>query len=563
MATDGDIDFTGYTREQLDNAVARMDHQRYPINSRKLIEEYQLRKVAEKKAADLATEAKTVVAPDRMLSASKAFDVTYEPESSIANWLAPSRNDFHLIGSGTLRVDDVLVCVQGRRYAYLIGIPVVDTDELGRQYVVNVEVQGRAVRFELRVPGEKIRGISLWLRSQAEADELAKMLPLDRTSDFTPQLERHVEFERSLIAQSPKTPVTYALLGLCVFVYVGTALGTNHLSGFDGRSLLGLGSNYGPYTTAGDWWRLLTSMFLHAGLFHLAFNMWALVSFGRVVERLFGGVSYALIYMVAGVAGGLASLTWNPAVNSVGASGAIFGLLGALIAAQVRNDGTIPTSILRPLRNSSLLFTAYALAAGLLSSEVDNAAHLGGVATGFALGLLLSRPVTGLRLKSGAFVRRVGPAGVTSILILSVGVSAAKAYSSRLTGDSLYAGTVHWFGPGELNALASWSTLRALLKDGKLDKMSFARRLKEEVIPFWQEADIRTAKIDLPPNSVNYDSLQFLRAVTHERLSAYELLVKGLRQDGGDKVVEAALARMNLIQARIEQRQSAMVSAKK
>ena len=553
MATDGDIDFSTYTREQLDSAVTRIDRERYPINAQRLITEYQRRRVAEKEAAAKAATSETVMLPDRMLSVARAFDVMFEPSASFFYWLGPSRNDFHLMGSGTVRVDDALVRVGGRRFAYWVGIPVADTAELGRRYVVNVESQGRAVRFELRVPGEKIRGLTLWFKSAAEAEELSKLLPAERTSDFAPQLQQHVEFENALFAQSPKTPVTYTLLGLCVFVYVGTALGTNHLAGFDGPSLVELGSNFGPYTTDGDWWRLVTALFLHAGLIHLAFNMWALASFGPIVERLYGSVSYALIYSIAGVAGSLASVTSNPAVNSVGASGAIFGLLGALIAAQARNHGSIPASVLRPLRYSSLIFTGCALFAGLLSSEVDNAAHLAGVAAGFVLGLLLSRPITGERLKRSAFFRRVGLAGFASILIVGVGVAAAKSASERLTGEGLYSATVHWFGPAEARALQQWQYLGAQSQANKWDDATYANRIEGEVVPFWQEADAKLAKLDVPKTSNVYESIQWIRPITHDRLAAYQLVVKGLRQHDA-KVASDAMQELKSIDGRVEDR---------
>jgi rhomboid protease GluP len=539
MATDGDIDFTTYTREQLDSAVARMDHARYPINSAKLIDEYQRRKVAEKKAAVLAIESATPVVPDSMLSVAKTFDVTFEPSSSFFNWLGPSRNDFHLIGAGTIHVDDVLIRVKGRRYSYWIGISIVDTDELGRQYVMNVEVQGRAVRFELRVPGEKVRGITVWLKTTEGAEQLFQLLPSERTPDFTPQLQQHVQFEESLIAQSPKIPVTYGLIILCVCVYVTAALGTRHLS-LDGPSLVRLGSNFGPYTTSGDWWRLLTSLFLHAGILHLAFNMWALASFGPVVERLYGSVSYALLYFVAGVAGSLASISLNPAINSVGASGAIFGLLGALIAAQLRSAASFPPSVLRPLRRSSLIFTGYALLAGLLSTGVDNAAHLGGVVTGFLLGLLLSRPVTGLRLSTGDFLQRFGLAAVASIFVLGTVVAAARSATTRLTGEGLYAATVHWFTPGEIAALQRWRELGALADADKLDDDTYAERIEREVVPFWREADLRLKKIELPKTSSDYESLLLLRSVATGRLRAYQLAQQGLRQHDSDLADRAA-----------------------
>jgi membrane associated rhomboid family serine protease len=448
------------------------------------------------------------------------------------------------------------VRVTGRRFGIFLGLPLTRTEELGRQFVVNVECDAAVVRFELRVPGEKIGGLTVWFRNASEAEELAKSLPIERTSDFIPQLARHVEFERSLIAQSPKTPVTFGLVIICVCVYLTTAAGTDHLFGFDGPSLVGLGSNFGPYTTDGDWWRLLTSMFLHAGLIHLAFNMWALASFGPVVERLYGSVSYALLYFVAGTAGSLASVSWNPAVNSIGASGAIFGILGALIAAQVRSDESIPKNVLRPLRNSSVIFTGCALFAGLLSNGVDNADHLGGIAAGFIMGLVLSRSITGLALSTRDFIRRISFAAATGILLLGTGVSAAKYASTHLAGDALFAATLHWFQPGEDGALERWYRLGVLSKAGKWDDTTYANRIEREVIPFWKEADSRWAKLDLPLTSPTYDSLELIRSVANDRLYAYRLAVKGLRQHDA-KIAANAMQELQQIDERINERKKA------
>jgi rhomboid protease GluP len=241
--------------------------------------------------------------------------------------------------SGSVQVDGEIVRVTGRRFSIWFGLPLPRTDDLGRQFIVNVECDGTVVRFELRVPGEKCRGITLWLRSASEAEDLTRALPTERTPDFAPQLLAHVEFECRLIAQSPTPRVTYALIVVNVCVYLATAIGTNHLLGFDGPSLVPLGSNFGPYTTAGDGWRLFTALFLHVGLIHLVFNMWALASFGPIVERLYGSVAYGVIYAFAGLIGGLASITWRPDINSVGASGAIFGILGALMGRWRKRKG--------------------------------------------------------------------------------------------------------------------------------------------------------------------------------------------------------------------------------
>jgi rhomboid protease GluP len=258
--------------------------------------------------------------------------------------------------------------------------------------------------------------------------------------------------------------------------------------------------------------------------------------------------------MVTGVAGSLASVSWNPAVNSVGASGAIFGLLGALISVQLRSDGSIPASVLRPLRNSSLIYTGCALSAGLLSGEVDNAAHLGGVAAGFVLGLLMSRPITGLRLSMGVFLRRLGIAVLGGSLLLGAGVAGARYASSRLTGEGLYAATVHWFTPGEQRTLLKWRELGHLAKANKWNGMTYGNRIETDVVPFWKEADVRLAMVNLPITSSAYESLQFLRSVTHDRVHAYELLAKGLRQDDGDKMVDDALEELKRVDDRINER---------
>lgn len=443
MATDGEIDFRKYTREQLDSAVSRMDHERFPINSRNLISEYQRRKVEEKAAAALAAATATPMVPDRMLSAAKAFQVKFQPSTVFVDWLEPSRNDFHLTGSGTVQVDDTVVKVRGRRASYMAGIPLRRTEELGRRYITNVEVQECVVRFELTVPGQKVRHLALWLKSPEEALELSRMLPMERTQDFVPRLKERVEFERLLIAQSAKTPVTWTLVGLCILVYAATALVSDEWLDLDGASLVSMGSDFGPYTTDGDWFRLFTCMFLHGGLLHILFNMWALASFGPLVERLFGSISYATIYLVAGIAASLASISWNPDVNSVGASGAIFGLLGALAAIQVHNDGSIPISVLKPLRRSSLIYIGVALLAGFESSEIDNAAHVGGLLAGYLLGYTLRRPLTGLSLETRAFTRRLGLAAMASCFLIVTGVLVAKQATARLTNEGQYNATLH------------------------------------------------------------------------------------------------------------------------
>ena len=527
MATDGEIDFGAYTSEQLENAIGRMDRFSYPVDYRNLVAEYQ-RRLAGPQAAEPAKSG-PVGPSDNATSVSRAFAVTFEPNAGLSKWLGASRNDFHLVGSGTVQVDGALVRVTGRRFSIFLGLPVRHAEELGRQFISNVECDGPVVRFELRVPGEKVKAVALWLRSAEEAGELSISLPSERTPDFSPQLARHVEFERLLIAQSPKTPVTRGLVIICVLSYLTAAVATGRFLGFDGPSLVRLGSNFGPYTADGDWWRLLTSMFLHVGLIHLAFNMWALASFGPLIERLYGSVSYLVIYVVAGLAGALASISWRPDINSIGASGAIFGILGALIAAQMRNAGTIPGSVLTPLRNSSLIYMVFALSAGLASKGVDNAAHIGGMAAGFLAGLALSRPVSGRDLEARDIIRRYILGVPLSLLLLGVGVWSAQHASQQLTGEALYARTMHWFVPREIVAVARWHELSLKIRSNTGNESDYASALDAEVIPFWREAVARLDDMELEPTSPSYRNFQFAQNVANQRLNAFEHVVRGLR----------------------------------
>ncbi len=205
-------------------------------------------------------------------------------------------------------------------------------------------------------------------------------------------MAEHQEFARALRDITPKTPVTLALViaNVAVFIF-GLAMGAGLISP-DARVMIKLGTNLTPLTLDGQWWRLLISMFLHFGLLHIAFNMLALYVNGTVAERIFGSLRYLVIYLVAGLCGSVASLLWHSQVNSAGASGAIFGVLGAMIAFYLRKEGGVPPAVLQSQLSSAGLFVFYNLVLGA-SIQVDNAAHLGGLAGGFVMGFLLSRPL--------------------------------------------------------------------------------------------------------------------------------------------------------------------------
>jgi len=155
------------------------------------------------------------------------------------------------------------------------------------------------------------------------------------------------------------------------------------------HQVLPWGADFGELTLSGQWWRLFSSMFLHFGVMHLAFNMWCLWSLGVLAERLVGRGSFLLLYLLSGVGGGLLSLLWHPMLVSAGASGAIFGVAGGLATLFYFQKLALPAMALRRTQTSILVFIVYNLGYGVMKAGIDNAAHLGGLLAGLVLGAAL------------------------------------------------------------------------------------------------------------------------------------------------------------------------------
>jgi membrane associated rhomboid family serine protease/cytochrome c-type biogenesis protein CcmH/NrfG len=188
--------------------------------------------------------------------------------------------------------------------------------------------------------------------------------------------------------------LTHILFGANVMVFIAMVLASGPSLDFTGQVMVHFGANYGPYTLSGQWWRLVTYMFLHGGLMHIGFNMWCLWDLGALCESLYGRWTFAAIYFITGIGAGVASVGWNPTVLSLGASGAIFGLAGALIASFYLGEFSLPSVAIRGTLTSLLVFVGFNVVFGLFGSMfmgIDNAAHAGGLVVGLILGALIAR----------------------------------------------------------------------------------------------------------------------------------------------------------------------------
>jgi rhomboid protease GluP len=192
--------------------------------------------------------------------------------------------------------------------------------------------------------------------------------------------------------QSTGMAVTQAIFGINVGVFVVMLLtGVSMLSNPTGQDLIRWGANFGPLTVGGQWWRLLTCIFIHGGLLHIAFNMWCLWDLGRLAESIYGHWTFAAVYFLSGLSASLGSVIWNPMILSVGASGAIFGIAGALIASFYLGEFSLPREAMSGMLRSVVMFVGYNLFFGAVIARTDNAAHIGGLLMGLLLGALIAK----------------------------------------------------------------------------------------------------------------------------------------------------------------------------
>jgi membrane associated rhomboid family serine protease len=227
-----------------------------------------------------------------------------------------------------------------------------------------------------------------------------------------PECARQRTRVRTMGATTDQPVVTYALIAICVVVFIGElagggGMGTGQIAS---SKLFEHGALSKPAVADGDYWRLLSSGFLHASFTHILFNMLSLYILGSLLEPVAGHARFALIYFVSLVCGSLGALLMNPDTLTVGASGAIFGLLTAAIFA-LRNRGV------NPMESGLLVWLGLNLVFTFAVPHISVGGHIGGLIGGAIAGILL------FELPSAARI----PAALTNLLVVAVGAAAVVA----------------------------------------------------------------------------------------------------------------------------------------
>ncbi len=279
-------------------------------------------------------------------------------------------------------------------------------------------------------------------------DPQSELLPGPHPTQAPPLAEPAGQRSRS--EWDPRSaPGTYLLLAINIAVFLWMTFHGVPLGGGSPDQLMQYGANYSPEVLNGQWWRLLTAMFVHIGILHIATNMWCLWNLGLLGEPLIGPFGLVAVYVLTGVAGNLLTLGWdvgdaaasNLPLNHIasvgaGASGAVFGIAGILIVLLSNRKLPIPWTELTRLRKSVIQFAAINLVIGasthlavvgnLAHVRIDNTAHFGGFVSGLVLGPGLVPRMTSGRAAYLARQRLIFLAAAFLLSLLGYGIANFK-----------------------------------------------------------------------------------------------------------------------------------------
>jgi rhomboid protease GluP len=284
--------------------------------------------------------------------------------------------------------------------------------------------------------------------------------------------------------------------------------------------LLSWGANFKPLTLNGQWWRLFTCIFLHAGIFHLLMNMYALLYIGLMLEPYLGKIRFLSLYILTGIAASTTSLWWHEYTVSIGASGPIFGMYGLFLAMLTTN--LIEKNARKAFLISISVFVAYNLLNGT-KDNIDNAAHIGGLISGILLGYGIYFSLK----ESDDLELEIKTVGLSAFILIGL---CTIIYSFIPNTLEIYDTRIKDFAKLEADALEYYPF-------PEYADSAFRIHALEQGIDNWQKCiKIFDAidKMDLPPVIVDRDYK--LREYINLRLETYRMIKEGVLRDSLDNV---------------------------
>lgn len=354
--------------------------------------------------------------------------------------------------------------------------------------------------------------MELWSQSQTVGGESKSRRTVNR------QLE---EFRAALVSFTPRTWVVAAIVVVNVIAFIAMSLKLNNFWMPTPEEMLALGGNFAPRTMNGEWWRLLTCMFLHYGLIHLALNMVVLWQLGNLMERLVGNFGFLVLYVFSGLMGSILSLVWNVNVVSAGASGAVFGVCGGLLGFLVFRHNAIPKEVINSHRNSLLAFLGISVFYGVTTPGIDVAAHAGGALAGFVAGMLLSQDLSLGETPS----RRRGK----NLLLFGVAIATVPAVVLMLPEAPVDVRAVFdAIGIEEEQIVAKYVEAREDYDRRAIDDFALADRM-DDLLRQWRSLQARIEEFRGRPIA-NQSFVERYLEYFQARETSWKTLIAGLRQ---------------------------------
>jgi rhomboid protease GluP len=359
--------------------------------------------------------------------------------------------------------------------------------------------------FYVMSPEERVRAIRTGLAALSQAKDAA-----------IEDLHRSEPFRDALRQRTPWALVTPGLLVLNLLVFLWMAFGEGAVA--DPQTQISWGGNFGPLTTNGQWWRLVTATFLHWGFFQLLFTIVAVLQMGLVLERLLGPFTVASVYVGAGLLSNVVTLSKNPVEVTSGPSGAVFGLYGLLVASMIwgvihRSPLTIPLTTLKRLAPAAVLFLLYTMAANGIGAP-----ELAGLVVGSVCGLVVSKGVSECKPP----VRRVAATAAATLVLAVIsavplrGVTDARPEIERLIAiEDRIAGT--------------YQKAVSQFRNGRMSAGELAKLIDQSIVPELQDVRTRLTALEGVPHeqqAMVADAEEYLRL----RDESWRLRTEGLHK---------------------------------
>ncbi|HZR36829.1 MAG TPA: rhomboid family intramembrane serine protease [Nevskia sp.] len=439
-----------------------------------------------------------------------------------------ANNSFGLSGPGEIEFLDGRVLLRGLRNRFF-GLGRWFSYDFHRTATTNLMHSGRMLHFDIEPPGAPPQVVTIWTKDEDTARRIASALPSRASEGMSLVASEIHKFQRRVETTGGRAWITPALIAINIVVFIAAASRGAGVMEPKPDVLVSWGTNIARYTMDGQWWRLITAMFLHFGLLHLLLNMWALAVSGRFTERLYGGPLYLLIYLTSGLCGNLASVLWNSHVNSAGASGAIFGVYGALLAFFMRKDTRVPAPIVKQQRSSGFLFIIINLMYSLGQHGIDNAAHAGGLLSGLLLGFVLARPLESPQ-RSAALSRHTGlGVGLAVVLLAGLGLG-ARYKAATIIPEIRFQEDVAWLDDERYKARELFAEAKDDARNGKLSNEAFADSIERGPLQIYEAMQRKIQSDTLPAHSEYNGERRAYAALIQNSLDGCRLYAQGLRQ---------------------------------